>query len=449
MSSFEHFNLNKPLNRVIDDLGYQEPTPIQKEAYPVILSGKDVVGISQTGTGKTFAFMLPLLQNLKFSKQINPRVLILVPTRELVLQMVEMIDSYTTYMNVRVLGVYGGTNINMQKAYIGEGTDILVATPGRIYDLTLDGALQLKSIKKLVIDEVDVMLDLGFIYQLTNIFELLPAKRQNIMFSATMTDDVEVLIHEFFVVPHKISIAVSGTRLENIAQQSYSVPNFYSKVNLLTHLLKDKSVFSKVLIFISHKKSADLLFEELEEEFGDEICIVHSNKSQNYRIRSINEFEAGENRILLATDVMSRGLDFDGVTHVVNFDTPLFPENYMHRIGRTGRQDALGHSILFYTEAENEAKEAVENLMNYSIPLIDFPDEVEISSRNILDEIPRMIDPTFKNRRSDTEVHGPAFHEKKLKNTKVNQGGSYLRKMKVYKKPKTRGDKIGNKKNKK
>jgi ATP-dependent RNA helicase RhlE len=337
----------------------------------------------------------------------------------------------------------------MQKAYIGEGIDVLVATPGRIYDLTLDGALQLKTIKKLVIDEVDVMLDLGFIYQLTNIFELLAEKRQNIMFSATMTDDVEELIEDFFVVPHKISIAVSGTRLENIEQSCYSVENFYTKVNLLIHLLQKKNEFSKVLVFLSNKKYADLLFEELEKHFVSELCIIHSNKSQNYRIRSITEFDEGKNRILVATDVMSRGLDFDKVTHVINFDTPHFPENYMHRIGRTGRQEAIGHSILFYTEAEKEAKEAIETLMNYSVPIIDFPIDVEISGKSIPDELPRFIDPSYKNRKKNEEERGPSFHEKKLKNTKVNQGGSYLRKMKTYKNARRKGDKIANRRNKK
>lgn len=448
MNGFEELNINRPLQNVISDLGFENPTPIQKEAFPVIMSGKDVVGISQTGTGKTLAYMLPLLMNLKFSKQINPRIMILVPTRELVLQMVEMIESYTAYMNVRILGVYGGTNINIQKAEIGQGCDILVATPGRIYDLTLDGALSLKSVKKLVIDEVDVMLDLGFIYQLTNIFDLLPQKRQNIMFSATMSEEVEALIEDFFVVPHTISIAVSGTRLDNIEQSCYQVSNFYTKVNLLVHFLRDKQTYKKVLVFISHKKGADLLFQELEQHFATEICIIHSNKSQNYRIRSINEFDEGVNRILIATDVMSRGLDFDKVSHVINFDAPKFPENYMHRIGRTGRAEEKGESILFYTEKEQEAKGEIEAMMDYEIPQIPFPEEVEVDSKKSPDEQELIIDPYHRKVKQKSVEAGPAYHEKKLKNTKTNQGGSYLRKMKTYKKPKTRGDKNANRRKK-
>ncbi|TAJ11803.1 DEAD/DEAH box helicase [Marinilabiliaceae bacterium JC017] len=448
MNTFEELNIKKQLHNAIEDLGFDKPTPIQKEAYPVILSGKDVVGIAQTGTGKTFAYMLPILQQLTFSKQVHPRVLILVPTRELVLQVVENIESFAKYISVRVLGVYGGANINMQKQAVGQGTDILVATPGRLYDLALCKAVQLKAIKKLIIDEVDVMLDSGFRYQLTNIFDLIPARRQNIMFSATMTEEVDALIEDFFIAPARISIAVSGTPLDNIAQQCYRVANFNTKVNLLSHITRNKKEYSKVLVFVSNKKRADRLFEALEKTNGSKVSVIHSNKSQNYRIRSIQEFDQGVNRILVATDVMARGLDFDKISHVINFDTPDYPENYMHRIGRTGRAEEQGQSILFYTKKEEPAKKAIEDLMVYEIPRIDFPEEVEISTELIPEERPAnlIIDPIV-----NVKIEAPtgAFHEKKEKNKKTNQGGSYLRKMKVYKKPKTRGDKNFNRRKKK
>ena len=247
MDSFDEINLNKHLRLGIDELGFERPTPIQAQAYPVIMSGKNVVGIAQTGTGKTLAYMLPILQNWKFTKQLNASVLVIVPTRELVLQVVEQIELFAAYLTVRVIGVYGGTNINTQAASLANGVDILVATPGRLYDLAVSRAAGLKSIKKLVIDEVDVMLDLGFQFQINNIFELLPEKRQNIMFSATMTEEVSQLIDENFITPERISIAVSGTPLDNISQTCYSVPNFYTKVNLLSHLLRDKQDFKKVL----------------------------------------------------------------------------------------------------------------------------------------------------------------------------------------------------------
>ena len=228
--TFQELNLNTPLYNAIDDLGFTTPTPIQEQAFNVVASGRDVVGIAQTGTGKTFAYMLPILKNLKYSQQETPRVLVLVPTRELVVQVVDEIEKLSKYINNRVLGVYGGTNINTQKQAIAQGIDILVATPGRLYDLALSRVLQLKSIQKLVIDEVDVMLDLGFRHQLINIFDILPERRQNIMFSATMTQDVDLLINDFFKSPERVSIAISGTPLDNIAQTRYNVPIFILKL---------------------------------------------------------------------------------------------------------------------------------------------------------------------------------------------------------------------------
>ena len=325
-----------------------------------------------------------------------------------------------------------------------------MATPGRLYDLGLSNALKLKSIQKLVIDEVDVMLDLGFRFQLMNIFDILPERRQNVLFSATMTEDVDELIYDFFKNPEKISIAVSGTPLDNIEQISYNVPNFFTKVNLLNHLLSDKETYNKVLIFVGFKRTADYLFKHLEEVFGSETCVIHSNKTQNYRIRSIRQFDEGNNRILVATDVMARGLDFDNVSHVINFDTPDFPENYMHRIGRTGRAEKAGKTILLSTAKEQEAKEEIEALMDYKIPLLELPEEIEISTQLTEDERPKEDREQSKNRTGLEYVPGPAFHEKSEKNSKVNLGGSYRREIaKKYKKPKTRGDKNYNRRNKK
>ena len=301
-----------------------------------------------------------------------------------------------------------------------------------------------------MIDEVDVMLDLGFRFQLMNIFDIIPEKRQNILFSATMTEDVDQLIYDYFKKPKKISIAVSGTPLDNIEQVAYNVPNFFTKVNLLNHLLQDKETYNKVLIFVAFKRTADYLFKHLEEVFGSETCVIHSNKTQNYRIRSIKQFDEGNNRILAATDVMARGLDFDNVSHVINFDTPDFPENYMHRIGRTGRAEKAGKTILLSTEKEQEAKLNIEELMNYKIPLLEIPEDVEISKLLTEDERSREDIEQSKNRTGLEYVPGPAFHEKSEKNKKVNLGGSYRREIaKKYKKPKTRGDKNYNKRNKK
>lgn len=441
MSSFHDLNLNKQLLNAVVDLGFERPTPIQEQSYSVILSGKNLVGIAQTGTGKTLAYALPILQSLKFTEQKAPRVLILVPTRELVLQVVEQIEALTTYQTVRVVGVYGGTNINTQKDTLYAGADILVATPGRLYDLALSRAADLRSVKKLVIDEVDVMLDLGFRFQLGNIFELIPEKRQNIMFSATMTLDVEELIDGYFHAPVKVSIAVSGTPLDNIDQTSYPVRNFYTKVNLLAHLLQNEEEFRKVLVFVGTKKLADLLADKLDDQFGEEIGVIHSNKSQNYRIRSIKQFDEGENRILIATDVMARGLDLDQISHVINFDTPDFPENYMHRIGRTGRAEEEGKTILFYTEAEESYKLAIEILMDREIPILPFPEEVKINEQLIPQEKPERKDKKNPHRNMKTYEPGPAFHEKKEKNKKVNLGSTLKRKQAAkYTKPRRKSN---------
>lgn len=449
MSLFTDFKINNMLLRALSDLGFDTPTPIQEQAFPVVMSGTDVVGIAQTGTGKTFAYLLPILNKHNFSKDIHPKTMILVPTRELVVQVVEEVEKLGKYASVRVLGVYGGTSMNKQKEALSLGTDIIVGTPARLYDLVLSRALQLKNIKKLVIDEVDVMLDLGFRFQLINLFELLPNRRQNIMFSATMTDDVELLINDFFAGVKKISVAVSGTPLENIAQSAYAVSNFYTKVNLLVHLFQDTELFHKVLVFVSSKRTADLLFQELAEFFSEEICVIHSNKTQNYRMRSINQFDSGQNRILVTTDVMARGLDLNEISHVINFDTPAFPENYMHRIGRTGRAKKEGKSILLYTEKEKEAKEAIEALMVRKIDAVVLPENVEISKRLTRDEQPKHIEHENPLRENEEE-RGASFHEKSAKNSKENQGGSYKRIIKKkYSKPKTRGDKNYGKKGKK
>ncbi len=246
MDSFQNFNLTKQLHYALDDLGFITPTPIQAQTFNPIMAGRDVVGIAQTGTGKTLGYMLPLINGLKFSKVKEARIIVIVPTRELVIQVASEIEKIGAYSSIKVAGVYGGVNINIHKELVMQGADIVVATPGRLYDLLLSRALKVKSVKKVVIDEVDIMLDLGFRFQLTNILEVLPEPRQHILFSATMTDDVSEFIDVFFRNPETISVAVSGTPLDNIEQFGYDVPNFYTKANLLIQLLKKKETYKKV-----------------------------------------------------------------------------------------------------------------------------------------------------------------------------------------------------------
>ncbi|UII19434.1 DEAD/DEAH box helicase [Fulvivirga ligni] len=442
--NFDEFKISNQLRNAIDELGFTAATEIQEKAFPVIASGTDVVGISQTGTGKTLAYLLPLLQDLKFSKSPNPRVLILVPTRELVTQVVAAIESLTTYVTVRTLGIFGESNIRLQKEALAEGQDLIVATPGRLYDLILARAVTMKETKKLVIDEVDVMLDMGFRTQLNHLFDLLPDKRQNIMFSATMTEEVNELIHDFFHTPEQITVAVSGTPLDNITQASYKVLNFNTKINLLADLLRDKATYNKVLVFVSSKRLADYLLQKLEESLGSGIGIIHSNKTQNHRLRTVEEFENGSIRILIATDVIARGLDFQKVSHVINMDTPKYPENYMHRIGRTGRASEKGESILLYSDPEEDAKKEIEALMNLTINELEFPEETEINHELIPEERPKEKQGSYgKQPKLKPKVKDA---EKKAKNMKVNSGSSYKAKIAAkYKKPKTRGDKRQNK----
>jgi ATP-dependent RNA helicase RhlE len=422
--TFEELNLNNPLLKALHDLEYFHPTPVQVESLPVIMSGRDVVGIAQTGTGKTFAYLLPILRLLNYSDQKHPRVIILVPTRELVLQVLAEVEKLTTYQSVRIGAIYGGTNINTQKQMVFKGVDLLVATPGRLVDLVVNGSLKLKNVQKLVIDEVDEMLEQEFRKQLTTILEYLPAKRQNILFSATLTEEVTKLIQGFFNDPVKIEIAAHGTPLEKIIQLGYELPNFGTKINVLEHLLKTDESMSKVLVFAGKIKIADKLYEQMNTRFPKAVGVLHSRKSQNMRIDALKQFETNKHRILIATDVAARGLDITDVTHVVNFDTPESPNDYLHRIGRTGRVGKDGTAISLINEAEEVFVDVIEAVMKKEISILPWPEEVEYS--NVFSEDERPISKGKNYLKGLKRVEGGAsFHQKKLKNTKVNLGGSY------------------------
>jgi ATP-dependent RNA helicase RhlE len=439
--NFSDLKLSRPLLNALEDLEYMHPTPIQEKAFPLILSGKDMIGVAQTGTGKTFAYLLPILRNLKYSEQRQPRVLIIVPTRELVMQVVEEAKSLTQYMSVRIAGVYGGTNINTQKQVVYDGVDILVATPGRLVDLALTKVLRLKNIKQFVIDEMDEMLNLGFRPQILNILDLLPERRQNILFSATTNDDIELIINDFFIEPVKIEIVKSGTPLELINQFAYDVPNYHTKVNLLNHILDTNKTITKGLVFVASKKLADRLFETLNTIYPEQIGVIHSNKAQNLRFRTLDAFEDGTYRILIATEIIARGMDIREVSHVINFDLPNNAANYIHRIGRTGRAEAKGVAISFINEVEKMYQDEIEDLMNKNIKMLDFPEEVEVSNIFTDEELPSFHQKNYLPQHKQQEGGG-AFHDKKEKNTKVNLGGSYRRIIKAkYKKPKKRSGK--------
>lgn len=421
MPTFEQFQLPLSLQKALDELQLVHPTPIQLKSFPVIMSGRDVMGIAQTGTGKTFAYLLPILKQWKFSASNSPKVLILVPTRELVVQVVEEIEKLTQYMSVRTLGIYGGVNINTQKKNIYEGLDIVVGTPGRVMDLALDNVLRFDAIQKLVIDEFDEILNLGFRNQLTSILSMMKDKRQNILFSATMTEEVDDLLDEYFNFPEEISLAPSGTPLEQISQKGLLVPNFLTKLNILKHWLQTDESFSRVVIFVNSKRLADFVLEHLETDFPEQFGAIHSNKTQNYRLNTMELFQKGELRGLVTTDIMARGLDITNITHVINMQMPEIPEQYIHRIGRTGRADKEGIALSLIAPKEEELLLDIESLMDYEIPIIDIPEEVKIEEQKLEFEKDRIF--IKKSVKRATEERGAAFHEKKDKNKKVNLGG--------------------------
>ncbi|MBZ4042941.1 DEAD/DEAH box helicase [Flavobacterium hibisci] len=430
MSTFEKFNLPKSLQKAVDELGFVTPTPIQEKSFSVIMSGRDMMGIAQTGTGKTFAYLLPLLKLYKFTNTNTPKIVILVPTRELVVQVVEEVEKLTTYMSVKTLGIYGGVNINTQKKAVYEGVDILVGTPGRTMDLALDAVVRFDETQKLVIDEFDEMLNLGFRPQLTSLLAMMKTKRQNILFSATMTDEVDDILNDYFDFPEEVTLAASGTPLEKITQITYNVPNFNTKVNLLKHLLETDESMSRILVFVNNKKISDMLFNRIDELFEGQFGVIHSNKSQNNRLSTMAEFQEGNLRGLITTDVMARGLDISNITHVINFEFPEEPELYMHRIGRTGRADATGTAISFVSPREEEFKIETELLMDQELEITDFPQEVEISAKLIEPEKDKQPI-KFLMKKVKLEGDG-AFHEKSKKNQKVNLGGPSKTKKKTH-----------------
>lgn len=416
---FSDLNLNKPLLNALDDLELKSPTSIQENIFAAIMSGKDLAGIARTGTGKTYAYLLPLLRMWTYSKDKLPQILVLVPTRELVAQVVENVKALTTYMSFDVIGVYGGVNMKTHVAEVQKGCDMIVATPGRFTDLAAAGVLKVKNIKKMVIDEFDMMLDLGFRPQLNLIFDKLPERRQNLLFSATISEEVVELIQEIFKSPEIIEDTDLGTPLENIHQKAYSVPNFRTKINMLEVLLANDEEMKKNLIFVAQKSAADTLFQELKSRGIESVDVIHSNKSQNYRFRAIKDFSEGVTKTLISTDIGSRGLDIQQITHVVNMDTPEEPNDYIHRIGRTGRGSNSGTAISFITEKEEENFEKIEELYQIKLPRLQMPNYIEIEEHLMSFEIERE-DIKLPKVKVDSSV-GPAFHEKIDKNKKVNK----------------------------
>jgi ATP-dependent RNA helicase RhlE len=412
ITSFENFNLNKQLLNAIADMGFTQPTEIQQKAIPIIHGGQEVIGIAQTGTGKTAAYMLPLLMKVKYAQGKEPRAVILAPTKELCVQLAEHAKNFAKYTDLRILPIYGGVGTKPHIEAIQQGVDILIATPGRFMEIYLKGELPVKQIKTLVLDEADRMMDMGFMPQLRKIFEVIPSKRQNLLFSATFPDKVERLSQEFLEFPVRIEVTPPATTASRVMQEVYAVPNLKTKINFLEYLLLQKEIFKRVIVFTRTKETANNVFKYLERKGLGPVRVIHSNKGQNTRINAMQEFKDGDLRVLVSTDVSARGIDVSEVSHVINFDVPILYEDYVHRIGRTGRAFHEGTAITFATEAEQYHVKKIEELIREKITQRTMPATVAIEETPYEEKqaIAREID--WQKKKEDPTYQG-AFHERK------------------------------------
>lgn len=375
--SFDSLGLRDELLSAISTQGYTTPTPIQTQAIPVILEGCDLLAGAQTGTGKTAAFALPIVQMLSGKilkkKRRCPRVLVLVPTRELAAQVSEQMQYYGRRLSLRSTMIYGGVNIRAQMVRLERGIDIVVATPGRLLDHAQRGTIDLSRIEFLVLDEADRMLDLGFIDDILKVVEYLPAERQNLLFSATYSQSIKQLADELLDQPRRIEVASRNIAADAVTQAVYPVERS-RKREMLSHLIR-KGEWSQVLVFTRTRFGANKLTDELTFD-GIKAAAIHSNKSQSIRTRTLAEFKRGELRVLVATDVAARGLDIQRLPYVVNYELPQVPEDYVHRIGRTGRAGENGIALSLVCPAEQPQLQAIEKLLTYSIPqqvIAEFP----------------------------------------------------------------------------
>ncbi|MFV0553363.1 MAG: DEAD/DEAH box helicase [Mangrovibacterium sp.] len=417
--TFESLKISKSILKSLQEIGFETPTPIQQKAIPVISSGADVLGIAQTGTGKTAAYLLPIFTKLVKAEGDDPRALILVPTRELAIQVGEDMEEFLEYSNIRHAAVFGGIGWTKHADLVKPGVDIVVATPGRLWDLYQAGALSFKKIKHLVIDEADRMLDMGFMPQIRQLLEIIPRKRQNLLFSATFGERVEEMSQEFLAFPKRVEVAPSATPAQLVKQSYYEVPNFKTKLNLIQHLLEDEDTFNRVLIFVRTKEHADQVFKIIKRKTEGSKRILHSNKGQNARINAINAFKDGEVRILISTDVSARGLDVSLISHVINFDLPQRYEDYVHRIGRTARANNHGAAISLIDPSEEYHLRKIEQVMHMEIPEEFIPEAVEVPETPKAEKIEQEREIDRQKRIEDPEFKG-AFHEKKRR---PGQGG--------------------------
>jgi len=365
---FRSLGLDAKILQSVQESGYTEPTPIQSAAIPQVLAGHDLIGIAQTGTGKTAAFTLPMLTRLSAPagehRRPGTRALVLAPTRELVLQIEENVRGYGRHLPLRVATVFGGVGERPQMDALRAGTDLIIACPGRLLDLMGRRCADFSGLQFLVLDEADRMLDMGFLPSIRQIVRSLPAKRQTLLFSATLSREIESLTHEFQRAPKLVQIGRRSNPAETVTQLIYDVPK-HLKSALLVHLLRDPGM-NMVLVFSRMKHGADRIARNLEQQ-GIKTATLHSNRSQSQRLRALKDFKSGAVRVLVATDIAARGIDVDGISHVVNFDFPMHAEDYVHRIGRTGRAHAVGDAISFVTPEDHDELRTLERFIGRGI----------------------------------------------------------------------------------
>ena len=390
---FKDLNLIEPILRSLNTEGYTTPTPIQEKSIPVALSGRDLLGCAQTGTGKTAAFSIPILQHLHLAKQAGGKqynsikALILTPTRELAIQIDESIAAYGRHLDLKHLVIFGGVSQHPQTTALRHGTDILVATPGRLLDLMQQGFINLAFIQIFVLDEADRMLDMGFIHDVKKVIAKLPSKRQTFFFSATMPKEIASLADSILDSPVRVEVTPVSSTAQTIQQSMYYVDKD-DKKKLLVHLLEDKSI-ERVLVFARTKHGSDKIVKDLHK-YGIGAEAIHGNKSQNARQRALSNFKSGTTRVLVATDIAARGIDVDNLTHVINYELPNVPETYVHRIGRTGRAGASGIAFSFCDHEEREFLRDIQKLIGNPIPVVnDHPHVMEVSATDFRRSIPQ------------------------------------------------------------
>ncbi|MEY4202984.1 MAG: hypothetical protein RL013_687, partial [Bacteroidota bacterium] len=369
---FKELSLVEPLLRALESVGYEQPTPIQQQAIPIVLSKRDLLGCAQTGTGKTAAFALPMLQLLSEQQHRNEgktpiRALILTPTRELAIQIAESFNDYGKFLKVRNLVIFGGVNQNPQTDALRRGTEVLIATPGRLLDLMNQGFVNLKEIEIFVLDEADRMLDMGFIHDVKRVIAKLPEKRQTLFFSATMPPEIAGLADSILTNPMKVEVTPVSSTAEKIEQSVYFVDKA-DKRHLLAHLLKNSDIRS-ALVFTRTKHGANRVAGDLTKA-GVRAEAIHGNKSQSARQSALANFKSGKTRVLVATDIAARGIDIDELSHVINFDLPNIPETYVHRIGRTGRAGLSGVAFSFCEAEEVPYLRDIQKLIGQVVPVV-------------------------------------------------------------------------------